>query len=150
MELTGPVKAGVLNTPSATVHYLNGRNWTEFTEKALRYSIPQIIEHDMTIDTVIAENVTVGYTIGVTNPSLWLLRSTGGVLSGQSIILSGLDVASKLEIGDHSINGIKLSEVFLLEESDNVTVRGNKHFAKIEVFKNVSVKAVNGVLYYYT
>lgn len=103
----------------------------------------------MTIDTVTAENVTVGYTIGVTNPSLWLLRSTGGVLSGQSIILSGLDVGSKLEIGDHSINGIKLSEVFLLEESDSVTVQGTKHFAKIEVFENVSVKAVNGVLHNY-
>lgn len=124
------------------MNWVNDRNWTEFADQAWRYSIPQIVDGDLTIDMVSTDNVTVGYTIGVTNPDQWLLQSGSGVFT-QPTILSRLEVGGNITIGDHTINGVSLSDVVVSNRTS--PIRGVKHFAKMQVQGDISVEDVNGV-----
>lgn len=140
--MTGIVTVNQTRVQSASVDELNGRNWTDFTQRAWRYSLPQMMDHDLFIQNVVADNVTVGSRIGMTDPSQWLLGNSDVVIRGLPTF-NQLQVGGNIDIGDGTINGVALSDLVL--KGSNATIRGTKSFTSMTVNGNVIVTSVNEV-----
>ena len=141
MKFDGVVTVDKVMLPSVTIGTLNNQDLAGFVQQALSYSSRnQTIDHDILIGNVVAENVTVGSSIGGSNPSRWLL-GTGGLITG-SVSFDSLIVGGIVTIG--SINNVNLDYV-LTKNVSKWTVKGEKHFAAIQVQDEVSVDLVNKV-----
>ncbi len=101
-----------------------------------------MIDHDIKIEKVIAENVSVGSSVGGSLPVSWLLK-TGGVLIGKTNF-SSLDVGGSVDVGNHHINGVAMSDV-LEKTPEPLVIRGSKTFAAVEVKHNVTADRINEV-----
>ena len=143
MILDGPVIADEVRVPSASVNNINDRDWEEFTHQAWRYSSERTIDHDIKIAQVKAETVSVGSTIGGSQPSRWLLK-TGGELTGNTHFAS-LDVRGNIEVGKNLINDVAMEDV-LEKKSGPFVIRGWKTFEAAEIEHNVTADRINEVL----
>lgn len=131
--------------PKASIKNLNGRDWDEFFRQAWRYSSPEhIFLHDVQIEDLRAENVSVDSTIGGTLPSRWLLKS-GGQINGNAD-LANLDVSGNIDLGNNFINDVAVTDT-LRKNASNLVIQGVKSFSSIEVKNNVTVDSINKVWY---
>ena len=109
----------------------------------LRYSIDQDIDHDLTVDQVVAKNLTTNSTIGGMDPSKWLL-SSGGTLSG-AVTFQDVDVDGDVHVKDNRVNGIDMKNVLTKNET-KLTIAGEKRFRQIFVREETTAPLVNDVI----
>ena len=139
--ILGSVSVQIGQITSLSADVVNGRNWNRTADESWRYTVDQIIDGDIDIGSVNAEDVFIDSEAdGTVTPSQWL-RKSGGVLSGR-VTLADVSVGGDVDVATHVINDVDFRNV-VTRAAHNVG--GLKTFEKLVVQQDIVVDSVNGV-----